>query len=320
MIITKTPLRINLVNPPLHLKGGQSKNVICATVDKHVYCVVRQRLDNQIYVNYSKKEVVPSLEKLRHELVREAMKKTGVKKGVEISFFADLPARLGGGSLGASTATTVGVLNALYHLAGYSPSSDRLEKEAYEIEAEILGKPVEPSDHHVIVNGGVKLLKLSEEKGRQQTKVLERLDKTEGFRKALEGSNMLFIIEKRRYFPRKDERKRWYPKIHQAVGSLTQEIVRALKEEEFDEVGEFLDDIWELIAERQPVKIKNIYRDAREAGALGGTTAFTREGGHFLFLVPSVKRNKVSQAMRNFREEVLKLEPFGTRVIFSEGG
>ena len=94
MIITQTPLRIGLLGGGTDLPnyyrehGGRVLN--CA-IDKYIYVIVKQRFDNDIYVNYSKKEIVSRVEDLEHDLVREAMWMTGVMNGVEITTLADIP-------------------------------------------------------------------------------------------------------------------------------------------------------------------------------------------------------------------------------------
>ena len=84
MIITQTPLRIGLLGGGTDLPdyyrehGGRVLN--CA-IDKYIYVIVKQRFDDDIYVNYSKKEIVSRVEDLEHELVREAMSMAGVTFG-----------------------------------------------------------------------------------------------------------------------------------------------------------------------------------------------------------------------------------------------
>ena len=69
MIITQTPLRIGLLGGGTDLPdyyrqhGGRVLN--CA-IDKYVYVIVKQRFDHEIYVNYSKKEIVSRVEDLEH--------------------------------------------------------------------------------------------------------------------------------------------------------------------------------------------------------------------------------------------------------------
>ena len=94
MIITQTPLRIGLVGggtdlPDYYLEHGG--RVLNCAIDKYVYVIVKQRFDDEIYVNYSKKEIVSKVDELEHELVREAMQMTGVSSGVEITMLGRYP-------------------------------------------------------------------------------------------------------------------------------------------------------------------------------------------------------------------------------------
>ena len=61
MIITQTPLRIGLVGGGTDLPGYYREHggrVLNAAIDKYIYVIVKQRFDDDIYVNYSKKEIV----------------------------------------------------------------------------------------------------------------------------------------------------------------------------------------------------------------------------------------------------------------------
>ena len=119
MIITQTPLRIGLLGggtdlPSYYLEHGG--RVLNCAIDKYIYVIVKERFDDDIYVNYSKKEIVSRVEDLEHELVREAMLMTGVTSGVEITTLADIPSA--GSGLGSSSAVTVGLLHALFAYRG----------------------------------------------------------------------------------------------------------------------------------------------------------------------------------------------------------
>src|SRR5262249_25044009 len=135
MIITQTPLRIGLLGGGTDLPdyyrehGGRVLN--CA-IDKYIYVIVKERFDDEIYVNYSRKEIVARVEDLQHELVREAMLMTGVTSGVEITTLADIPSA--GSGLGSSSAVTVGLLHALSVYAGQHVTAADLADLACRIE------------------------------------------------------------------------------------------------------------------------------------------------------------------------------------------
>jgi D-glycero-alpha-D-manno-heptose-7-phosphate kinase len=124
MIITQTPLRISFAGGGTDLPGfyEQHGGAVCSSaIDKFVYCIVKERFDDKIYVNWSKKEIVDSIDAIEHDLVREALRKVGVTKGIEISFLSDIPSE--GSGLGSSSTVTVSVLHALYAYLGETPTS-----------------------------------------------------------------------------------------------------------------------------------------------------------------------------------------------------
>ena len=94
VIITQTPLRVGLVGGGTDLPSYYRQHggrVLNAAIDKYVYVVVKQRFDDDIYINYSRKEIVTRVEDVEHDLVREAMHMAGVRGGVEITTLADIP-------------------------------------------------------------------------------------------------------------------------------------------------------------------------------------------------------------------------------------
>jgi len=86
MIIVQTPLRISFLGggtdfEDFYIHHGGA--VISTAIDKYVFVIVKERFDDMICVNYSKRERVKRVSQLRHELVREAMNLAGIDKGIE---------------------------------------------------------------------------------------------------------------------------------------------------------------------------------------------------------------------------------------------
>ena len=72
MIITKTPLRISFVGGGSDLKEYYKKSngrVISATIDKYIYVIIKERFDDKIIINYTKREVVDTARNIKHDLV-----------------------------------------------------------------------------------------------------------------------------------------------------------------------------------------------------------------------------------------------------------
>ena len=145
MIISRTPVRVSFCGGGTDLdwfanseeNGGR---VTSLALNRYIHVTVNARFDDMVRVSYSKMELVDNFEEIEHELVREAMRMTGVTSGVEITTIADIPSR--GTGLGSSSTVTVGLLNALHNFAGREVSARQLAEEACKIEIDILGQPI----------------------------------------------------------------------------------------------------------------------------------------------------------------------------------
>lgn len=71
MIITQTPLRISLAGGGTDLAAYYAERegfVVSTAIDKFVYVIVKERFDDQIYLNYMKKEIRTHVAEIEHEL------------------------------------------------------------------------------------------------------------------------------------------------------------------------------------------------------------------------------------------------------------
>ena len=165
MIISRTPLRVSFCGGGTDIddfsksaeNGGK---VVSMAIDRHVYVTINPRFDNRIRVSYSSLEIVDSVDEIRHDLVRESMKLTGVESGIEITTIADIPGK--GTGLGSSSTVTVGLLNALHHFRGRTVDKDQLAYEACKIEIELLNQPIGRQDQYAAAFGGINSIKFSE--------------------------------------------------------------------------------------------------------------------------------------------------------------
>ena len=190
MIISQTPLRIGLLGGGTDLPGYYREHggrVLNCAIDKYVYVIVKQRFDDAIYVNYSKKEIVSRVDDLEHELVREAMHMAGVMNGVEITTLADIPSG-GGSGLGSSSAVTVGLLQALFAYQGRQASAEELAERACTIEIERCHKPIGKQDQYIAALGGIRDIRF----GPGDEVVAQELGLAAADRRALQQQIMLF--------------------------------------------------------------------------------------------------------------------------------
>ena len=325
MIITQTPLRISFLGggtdlPDFYRAHGGA--VLNSAIDKYVYCIVKERFDDDIYVNYSEKEIVKRPDDLKHELVREAMKIVGIEKSIEISFLSDIPAA--GSGLGSSSSVTVGVLNALHQYVGQAVPAKQLAEEAMEIEITRLKKPMGPQEIYIAAFGGVRLLTFNYENGLDLIEA-QRVKMTPEALDDLDNSLMLFYtgVTRKSEVVLK-EQKANIPDRAETLKKMARQawdLKPILEAGRIKELGELLHEGWELkkklASNISNPQIEDWYLDAREAGALGGKIAGAGAGGFMLLYVPSDKRIKVRKALSELKEMPFHLEPDGSKVIFN---
>jgi len=320
MIITRTPLRLSLLGGNTDFReyflnyGGL---VVSTTIDKYIYCTVKKRFDDLIIVNYMVKEIVKDVDDLQHELVREALKIVGIKKGIEISFLADIPSE--GTGLASSSAVTIGVLNALFAYTGRNVPAEKLANLAIQIELDILEKPIGIQDQHAIAAGGIRQIEFT-----SGNKVIaNEIPIKESVREDFNNSLMLFYTNITRSsgdilntVNMKDKKN-----LLDQNKVLAMDGTRALFQGDLRKFGGLLDFYWK--AKKQfSDKISNpeideMYDKAMKAGAYGGKVIGAGGGGFLLVMFPAGKRAKVREALKDYKELPFRFTDSGSRVIFN---
>ncbi len=302
MIITQTPLRIGLLGggtdlPDYYrLHGGRVLN--CA-LDKYVYVIVKQRFDDDIYVNYSRKEIVSRVDDLEHELVREAMKMTGVLSGVEITTLADIPSA--GSGLGSSSAVTVGLLHALFAYQGIQVSAYELAERACAIEIDYCGKPIGKQDQYIAALGGIRDLRF----GPGEDVVADELVLSAGDRRALQQQIMLFYTGVTRSADVILAEQNANVEIIRPQLDLLRDLaglaVGRLRCGEIDALGPAVREGWEakrkLASGVSNDQIDRAVARALEAGATGAKLTGAGGGGFLLAICPLERQRAVRESL-----------------------
>jgi D-glycero-alpha-D-manno-heptose-7-phosphate kinase len=322
MIITQTPLRISLAGGGTDVENFYSVEggcVISSAIDKYVFVIVKERFDDMIYINYSKKEIVERVEDVQHDLVREVLKKTGVTKGVEITTLADVPSE--GTGLGSSSSVTVGLLNALYIYQGEQMTQETLAREACEIEIDRLQKPIGKQDQYIAAYGNLRLFRFEKD----GVITIEKMKIPESTRRRLSSNLLLFytnrtrsadtiLVEQKNNITVKME---YFLEIKKYVEVL-KEILLA---NELDEIGRVLHETWllkkQLANSVSDKKLDQIYETALRSGALGGKVTGAGGGGFFLFYCPREKQEHLRSGLCQLQELRFHLEIDGSKTIFN---
>ena len=106
MIIVRSPLRISIAGGgtdiPSYYKIKESY-FISAAINKYVYVSITEPFEKGIYLKYSKSEKVQNVNLIKHEIIKEVLKKEKKINKIEITTLTDIPARTGLGSSGSFT-------------------------------------------------------------------------------------------------------------------------------------------------------------------------------------------------------------------------
>lgn len=321
MIITQTPLRISLSGGGTDFPGfyrQQGGAVLSLAIDKYVYVIVKERFDVLIYVNYSRKEIVESVQEVRHDLVREAMRLTGVERGVEITTLADVPS--GGSGLGSSSSVTVGLLNALHAYQGRQVPAEQLAREACQIEIEVLGRPMGVQDQYIAAYGNMRFLEFRPD----DSVGVESVGLSRDQKRRLVSNLLLFYTNRTRQSSTVlREQRENIPDRSEELGRILSLAFQARRELElghYDVIGQLLHQNWEskkrLASGISLPEIDSMYQRARDAGAIGGKISGAGGGGFLLVYVPLYRQDAVRAALQDYRDLPFMLSRYGSRVVF----
>lgn len=322
MVISQTPLRISLFGGGTDFFDFYSLHegsVLSTAIDKYFFVIINERFDDQIVINYSKKERVTSVEEIRHELVREAMLKTGVDKAVEITMLSDIPSE--GSGMGSSSSVTVGILNALYAYRGIQVTAEQLAQEACDIEIRICRKPIGKQDQYIAAYGGFCEIIFRKD----DTVNVNRIPLTDYDKRFLNSCLHLFftgitrsssdiLIEQKRNIPER------FNELN-ALKSYTEKAKGYLLKKDFDKIGELMNISWKkkkkLSSNVSNLDINTMYRKAMDAGALGGKILGAGGGGFLLVYCKGENIERLNKSFLGYRKMPFIFETDGSKIIFN---
>lgn len=322
MIIVQTPLRVSFFGggtdfPSYYQQEGGC--VLTTAIDKYIFVTIKERFDRKLRVGWTRTEMVDSVNEVHHELIREALRKTGISEGVEITTMGDIPSE--GSGLGSSATVTVGALHAMYSLKGELVSAEELAQQACDIEIGILGKPSGVQDQYIAAYGGFRFMEF----GTDGSVRSERIPLTPEQRKKLNENTMLFFTGVTRRSDTVLTEQKQNIRDKSSILKEMKHIAFTAREEvaagKLDVIGELLHESWllkrQLASQVSNGRLDEIYCLARNAGAVGGKISGAGGGGFLLLYCPFERQDAVRKSLNGLQELQFKLEPDGSKVIFN---
>ncbi len=326
MFVTRTPLRLSIGGggtdlPFFYREEGGS--LVTATMDKYIYCLLKERFEEPVRLSYSRNETVDDLDELENDRAREVLRRAGIDSNAEVVTAADVPS---GSGLGSSGAFTVGLLSATAAFNGERRSNATLAEDAFDVEHNALGYPCGKQDQYAAAFGGIVHLDIDTD----GNTTVSPLDIDRDTVTSLERNVQLFytgqlrdssdILEEQKDAVLSHEEKMEKMRLIKGIGADIRQELEAGNPSRF---GDLLHKHWstkkEFTDSMSTPAIDEAYTTARDAGARGGKIMGAGGGGFFMFYVDEDR-----DAFRETMEaEGLRHMPFsfdwdGTTVIHGD--
>jgi D-glycero-alpha-D-manno-heptose-7-phosphate kinase len=326
MIISRTPFRMPLGGGGTDLPAYYSKFggfFVSAAINKYMYLAVHNRFERGLRIGYSKTEIVDDSEKVNHPLVREALRLLGIREGIEIISFADVPASTG---LGSSGSFTVGLLRALYECRHKFKRPEELAEEACDIAINKLKEPSGKQDEYVASLGGIRAYEI-DTTGLVRSRELTLSDDTLA---ELENGIMMFYTGVTR--SSSEVLKRQQDQVKSSSGNTSEKMheikrigmgsCKALEGGDLKRFGELLHEHWVVkrgVTDNMSTdSIDKWYKLGRDNGAIGGKI-IGAGGGGFLMLYCDNNRSKIRSvlAKEGLVEYRIRFDHEGSKVVYN---
>lgn len=321
MVIIQTPLRVSLFGggtdfPAYYLEHGGC--VLNTAIDKYIFVTIKKRFDDKLRIGYSRTEMVDNVDQIQHELIREALRHTGITHGVEITTMADIPTK--GSGLGSSSTVTVGALHAMYAYKRELILTERLAQEACLIEREILQKPSGVQDQYIAAYGGFRFMEFTTD----GEIIVRPVSLSQRTMRCLNDNLLIFFTGITRQNGRILQEQETNIKDRLAVLEKMKNIAYTacdeLQKDNVDAIGELLHESWllkkQLASQISNPQIDQMYETALQAGAIGGKVSGAGGGGFLLLYVPPARQEAVREALKGHQELPITLGKDGSKVIF----
>lgn len=324
MIITRSPLRISLGGGGTDLPSYYREHggfVIAGAIDKYVYIHVHRRFAEGFLLKYSQMEEADSIDAIRHPIVRESLRLSGVPdRNLEITSMADIPAGTG---LGSSGSFTTALLKGLAAYRRRLLDPHELAEQACHVEIDILGEPIGKQDQYIAAFGGLTCFEFRPD----GAVTVSPLAVSEETRFNLEDNLVLFFTGYSRsassILQEQDAKSRsadpdMARNLH-VVKELAFESRRALESGDAPEFGRLLDVHWQSKKRRSAAMsnpdIDRWYATAMASGALGGKVIGAGGGGFLLFYAADKPKLRHALRAEGLREVRFRFDFEGARIV-----
>jgi len=324
MIISKTPLRLSLAGGGTDLPEYYSKfgsHVVTSAIDKHIYIFLNNWFNPKLKISYSKTEIVDSINKIQHPVIRESFKYFNIKSHMEMAIMADLPARSG---MGSSSSFAVGLINILSFFKKKTLSAQQLAEFAFKLQHNVLKEAGGKQDQYATAFGGILSLKIK----KNGNVTVEKLNIKSYVIKNLEERLLCFYTGTQRSAPKiqqkycdsiKKNKINVLESLHK-IKKISPYMISNLKKGNIDEIGHLFEEHWQakksISNDITNDKFNKIHDEALKAGAIGGKMLGAGGGGYLVFICKENNRNKIKNLInkKGLIDIPIKIDNLGSSI------
>lgn len=326
MIISRTPLRVSLFGGGTDLPAWYNEeggSVINLAINKYNFITVRklpELFDYNYRIRYFKREETLKIKDIEHPSVRESLKWSKIKDGLDIVHHSDLPARSG---LGSSSSFTVGILNTLFAFKGTYCTKKELANLAIDIEQNKINEAVGSQDQVSVAFGGINNIIF----GGNDNFVVRPLNFNKDIQKELESRIVIVFSGFARFASPIEKKKIENIKSKFKELKFLREICdQALKEItnkkiNWNEIASLLNQQWNL-KKSLATGVSNNELDylvdkGFKYGAIGSKLLGAGGGGFIMFLVDPEHQNKFIELMSQTHHSLkIRVDNVGSTIIY----
>jgi len=324
VIIGRSPLRISLGGGGTDLPSYYREHggfVVSGAITKYVYVTLHRTPLTEMLIRYSQIERVKRVDEIRHPIIREALKLTGVLgPNIEITSMADIPAGTG---LGSSGSFGTALLKVLHKFKRHFIHPRELAEMACHIEIDLLGEPVGKQDQYIAAYGGVTLFEI----GRDGQVTARPVNASEETLDLLQDRLVMvstgFYRSAGEVLKEQDVRTRGQDQAMVDNLHRTKEIghrsLEAIETGDLATFGRLMHDHWLHKKKRSGLMtnsdIDRWYGIAMENGALGGKLIGAGGGGFLMFYTEEKERLRRALRAEGMMELEVGFDYEGTKIL-----
>jgi D-glycero-alpha-D-manno-heptose-7-phosphate kinase len=321
MIISKTPYRIPLSGGGTDLDFYYRKKegeLYSLAINQYVYVYLHSRkIDTNFLIQTTNTQFAGSIDKIKHQLIRETLKAFNLKEKLHIATYTTVPTNTG---LGSSSAMVIGLIKCICRFKKIKLNNIQIIKKAFMIERKICNQYGGWQDQVISQMGGIIKLNIS----KKEKINISKVKSNPLIEKNIKNRFLLVYTRIKRYSSEvalsQKKRKNEIIDLYDKIKSLNKTIIFSLKNKNPAHIANLLNEHWKIkkklsnkITDKKIDQFFNML--LKKYKFLGGKLIGAGGGGFFLMVTNNkLKTIKILQK-NNIGYIDFMIDNVGSRII-----